>query len=240
MTQPAPSERTKVRVRSHRGHYDTDTVYGIIDEALVAHVGFNRQSDGHPCVIPTAHCRIGDKLYFHGSNASTMLRDSFSMDVSIAVSIIDGLTVARSAINNSMDYRSVVVFGPAHQVVDDEEKLQVCKALVEHVIPGRWNDVRHPTKKELRTTSFMAVSLAEASAKIRQGPPIDDEEDYALPTWGGTLPIRAAYGPLVPDDRVPEGMDVPEYLTQYRREGTCPPWTRSKDDADTRDKVATQ
>lgn len=212
-----PTDRTKVRIRAHRGHYDKSTVYGIIDEALVSHLAFVRREDGHPCVIPTTHCRIDDTLYFHGSNASTMLRDAESMPVSVAISLMDGLTVARSAINNSMDYRAVVVFGEATKVTDMDEKYRICRALVEHVIPGRWSDVRPPTTKELRTTSFLSVPLAEASAKIRQGPPIDDEDDYAMDTWGGTLPIRTTFGPAIADERLKPGVGLPTYLASYER-----------------------
>ncbi|MFL6248075.1 MAG: pyridoxamine 5'-phosphate oxidase family protein [Thermoanaerobaculia bacterium] len=214
MTATAPmTDRTRVRRLSERGRYDTDTIHAILDEALICHVGF--VVDGAPVVIPTIHWREGDTLYFHGSAASRMLRSlKGGVDACVTVTLLDGLVLARSAFHHSMNYRSVVVFGKAREVGEDE-KVRVLESLVEHVMRGRSKDVRAPNQKELRQTLVLAMSIDEASAKIRAGGPADDEEDYALPIWAGVLPLKLTPGEPVADERA--AGDVPEYVTGYRR-----------------------
>jgi uncharacterized protein len=214
MTAAVPmTDRTRVRRLSERGRYDADTIHAILDEALICHVGF--VVEGAPVVIPTIHWREGDTLYFHGSAASRMLRSlKGGVDACVTVTLLDGLVLARSAFHHSMNYRSVVVFGKAHEVAEDE-KVRVLESLVEHVVRGRSKDVRAPNQKELRQTLVLAMSIDEASAKIRTGGPVDDEEDYAMPIWAGVLPLK-----LMPCDAVTDrdvSVDVPEYVKQYKR-----------------------
>ena len=212
---PSPSPRTEVRRVPDRARYDTEVVHGILDEALVCHVGF--VSDGHPVVIPTIHARDGDRLYLHGSPASRMLRTlKRQVEVCVTVTLVDGLVLARSAFHHSMNYRSAVVFGPASEVTGPAEKLAAFRALVDHVAPGRWDDVRAPNEKEIRSTLVLALPLAEASAKVRTGPPVDDEADYALPVWAGELPLRIVPGAPVGDPRLAPGTAVPEHVTSLR------------------------
>jgi len=210
------SPRTTVKRLAKRGQYDRETIHAIIDEALICHAGF--VVDGSPVVIPTIHTRIGETLYFHGSTASRMLRSlRDGIDACVTVTLLDGLVMARSAFHHSMNYRSVVVMGKGREVVDREEKLRVLDALVEHVCAGRVRDVRAPNEAELRQTLVIAIPLAEASAKIRTGPPADDDEDYALPIWAGIIPL--ALTPLWPvdDERLVAGVVAPAYATGYRR-----------------------
>jgi len=210
------SPRTTVKRLAKRGQYDRETIHAIIDEALICHAGF--VVDGSPVVIPTIHTRIGETLYFHGSAASRMLRSlRDGIDACVTVTLLDGLVMARSAFHHSMNYRSVVVMGKGREVVDREEKLRVLDALVEHVCAGRVRDVRAPNEAELRQTLVIAIPLAEASAKIRTGPPADDDEDYALPIWAGVIPL--ALTPLWPvdDERLAAGVVAPAYATGYRR-----------------------
>src|ERR1051325_11474243 len=176
------TSRTPVRRLAARGAYDRETIYAVIDEAYICHVGFG--VDGHPFVIPTIHARVGDTLYFHGSAASRMLRSlRDGVDACVTITLLDGLVLARSAFHHSMNYRSVVAFGKAREVTDDAEKRRALDRLVEHVVRGRSTEVRAPNEKEMRQTLVLALPLSEASAKIRTGPPLDDEEDYALPVW---------------------------------------------------------
>src|SRR4051812_22349241 len=180
------TERTTVKRLSERGNYDAATVHAILDEALICHVAFS--VDGKPVVIPTIHTRIGDTLYFHGSAASRMLRSlREGVEACVCATLLDGLVLARSAFHHSMNYRSAVVFGTAREVTDPAEKLRALDALVEHVARGRSAEVRPPNERELKQTLVLALPIAEASAKIRTGPPVDDEEDYALPVWAGVL-----------------------------------------------------
>lgn len=180
--------RTTVRRLAARGVYDRDTIYAILDEALLCHVGF--VVDGQPVVIPTIHVRIGDTLYFHGSAASRMLRTlRGGVDACVTVTLLDGLVLARSAFHHSMNYRSVVVMGKGREVVDREKKLRALDALVEHVVPGRAAVVRAPNSMEIKQTLVIALPLAEASAKVRTGPPLDEEADYALDVWAGVIPM---------------------------------------------------
>lgn len=209
MTATIPvTERTKVRRLPKRGHYDRETIHAILDEALICHVGF--VVDGSPVVIPTIHWREDDTLYVHGSSASRMLRSlKEGIDACVTVTLLDGLVLARSAFHHSMNYRSVVVFGKAREV-DGDEKLRALDSLVEHVMRGRSRDVRPPNEIEMRATTVLALPLDEASAKIRTGPPVDDDEDYALPVWAGVVPMKLTRGEPIADDRVT--VELPDYL----------------------------
>jgi uncharacterized protein len=211
-----PTERTKLKRLPKRGHFDRETVYGILDEGFICHVGF--APEGRPVVIPTGYARVNDKLYIHGSQASRMLRTlSGGVDACVTVTLIDGLVLARSAFHHSMNYRSVVIFGRATLVEDREEKLAALLALSEHIVRGRWAEVREPTEQELVQTTVLEMPLIEASAKIRTGPPLDDEEDYSLPVWAGVLPLRLETGEPIKDPRLPDGIDVPDYIRNYNR-----------------------
>jgi nitroimidazol reductase NimA-like FMN-containing flavoprotein (pyridoxamine 5'-phosphate oxidase superfamily) len=210
------TERTKLKRLPKRGHFDRETVYGILDEGFICHVGFAPQ--GQPFVIPTGYARVDDKLYVHGSQASRMLRTlSGGIDACVTVTIVDGLVLARSAFHHSMNYRSVVIFGRARIVEDREEKMAALVALSEHIVRGRWADVREPNEEEFIKTTVLELPLVEASAKIRTGPPLDDEEDYALPIWAGVIPLSLQAGEPINDPRLPDGIEVPEYALNYRR-----------------------
>jgi nitroimidazol reductase NimA-like FMN-containing flavoprotein (pyridoxamine 5'-phosphate oxidase superfamily) len=210
------TERTRLKRLPKRGHFDRETVYGILDEGFICHVGF--AAEGQPFVIPTGYARDGDKLYIHGSQASRMLRTlSAGIDVCVTVTIVDGLVLARSAFHHSMNYRSVVVFGRATLVEDREEKLAALLALSEHFIRGRWADVREPTEAELIMTTVLSLPLVEASAKVRTGPPLDDEEDYSMPVWAGVIPLRLEAGAPIKDPRLPDGIEAPGYARDYSR-----------------------
>ncbi len=206
--------RTRLRRLPKRGSFDRRTVYEILDEGFVCHVGF--VSDGQPFVIPTAYGRAGDELYLHGARASRMLKAlGEGADVCVTVTLVDGLVLARSAFHHSINYRSVVVFGRARVVETDEEKTRALRAFTEHVMPGRWDEVRWPTPEELAATLVLALPLAEASAKVRTGPPVDDEEDYRLPVWAGVLPLRTSAGEPEPDPRLPAGTPPPGYVEGF-------------------------
>jgi hypothetical protein len=211
-----PTERTQVRRLPQRGVYERETVYRILDEGLVCHVGF--VADGKPVVIPTGYGRQGDTLYFHGSTASRMFRTlSQGADVCITVTLLDGLVLARSAFHHSMNYRSVILFGKAAVVEEPAEKLAALRAFTEHVAPGRWEEIRPPSEKELKATTVLAIPLKEVSAKVRTGPPLDDEEDYALRVWAGVLPFVLTPQPPIPDARLGGEIPVPEYVRKYLR-----------------------
>jgi nitroimidazol reductase NimA-like FMN-containing flavoprotein (pyridoxamine 5'-phosphate oxidase superfamily) len=208
--------RTNLKRLPKRGHYDRDTVYGILDEGFICHIGF--VVDGQPFVIPTGYARVNDHLFIHGSQASRMLRTlSNGVDACVTVTLVDGLVLARSAFHHSINYRSVVVFGRATLVEDREEKNSALFAFSEQVIKGRWDDVREPTEYELKQTTVLRMPLLEASAKVRTGPPIDDEEDYAMTTWAGVIPLRLVADPPIADPRLPSGIDVPTYAANYKR-----------------------
>jgi uncharacterized protein len=192
-----PSERTRVRRLPRRAAYDRTTIDAILDEGLVCHLAF--AADGQPYAIPTAYARLRDHLYVHGSTASRTLRAAAGSPVCATVTLIDGLVLARSAFHHSMNYRSVVVLGAAEEVVDEDERLAAMRALVERIAPGRWAEIRPPNRQELKATTILRLSLAEASAKIRTGPPIDDEEDLALPCWAGVVPLALTAAAPVPD-----------------------------------------
>jgi nitroimidazol reductase NimA-like FMN-containing flavoprotein (pyridoxamine 5'-phosphate oxidase superfamily) len=212
----APTERTTLKRLPQRGTYDREEVYRILDEGFVCHVGF--AVNGQPFVIPTAYGRVGDKLYIHGSSASRTLRGlSGGIPVCVTVTLVDGLVLARSAFHHSINYRSVVILGAATMVEAAEEKMTALRAFTEHVIPGRWGDVREPNEQELKGTSVLALPLVEVSAKVRTGPPKDDEEDMATPVWAGVLPLRVIAGSPVDDPRSSAGFRPPAYVTSYSR-----------------------
>jgi nitroimidazol reductase NimA-like FMN-containing flavoprotein (pyridoxamine 5'-phosphate oxidase superfamily) len=215
MNTPA-SDRTAVRRLDERGAYDRTTIDAILDEALVCHVGF--VADGFPSVIPTLHVRSGDTLYLHGSPASRMLRSMRrDEEVCVTVTLIDGIVLARAPFHSSMNYRSVVIFGVPRIVDDPDEKRHAFEALTEHVTAGRWADSRRPNEKEEKGTLVTALDIAEASAKVRTGPPGDDEEDYDLPIWAGVIPLRLEAGKPISDPRLRDGVELPGYLEGYQR-----------------------
>ena len=212
--QTYKTPRTTVKRLGNRGVYDRDTIHAIVDEALICHVGF--VVDGQPFVIPTIHTRIDDRLYFHGSAANRMLRTmQAGVEACVTVTLLDGLVMARSAFHHSMNYRSAVILGTAVAVTEEEEKRRVLDALVEHVCRGRSADARKPNDAELKQTLVLRMPIEEASAKVRTGPPIDDEEDYGLPIWAGVLPLALTAATPLPDDR--STVAVPKYLAPYTR-----------------------
>ena len=217
MTQFTPTQRTTIHRMPKRAAYDRVVVEAILDEGLYCHLGFT--VDGQPYVIPTIHARVDDRLYVHGSSASRMLRSlKTGVPMCVTVTILDGLVFARSAFHHSVNYRSVVVLGVALEVTDPQEKYDALKAVVEHVAPNRWDDVRRPTEQELKATSVLRLPLEEVSAKIRTGPPLDDEEDYLLPCWAGELPLRLTPQVPLPDPRLPSETSVPSYIRAYQRQ----------------------
>ncbi|ABF41786.1 conserved hypothetical protein [Candidatus Koribacter versatilis Ellin345] len=208
------SERTTVRREPHRGVYDRETIHAILDAGFVCHMGFVH--DGHPFVIPTSYWRIDNDLYVHGSSASRMLRNlAAGLEVCVTVTHIDGLVLARSAFNHSVNYRSVVVLGKGTPLETDEEKIAALRAFTERLAPGRWNEIRYPNAQELKATSVLKVPLTEASAKVRQGPPEDDADDYALSCWAGVVPFETVVGPAERDPKLREEISAPRYVEQY-------------------------
>lgn len=206
------TERTTVKRLPKRGAYDRETVNSILDEGFICHVGF--VIDGHPYVIPTGYARSGDELYIHGSSASRMLRElSDGVEVCVTVTLIDGLVLARSAFHHSMNYRSVVILGRAQSIVDSAEKNRALELLTDHFLAGRWQEVRPPTELELKATSVLRLPITEASAKIRTGPPIDDDEDYDLDIWAGVVPLTLHRGEPMADERLKSGVSIPPSLT---------------------------
>ncbi len=216
MEKTSQTPRTTLKRLPQRGSYDREIINQILDEGFICHVGF--ALDGQPFVIPTGYARVGDSLIIHGSQASRMLRTlGQGIEVCATVTLIDGLVLARSAFHHSINYRSVVVFGRASVVDDSEAKFAALRALSEHMIPGRWDDVRAPSKRELQQTTVLSLPLIEASAKVRTGPPLDDEEDYNLPAWAGVIPLRFVADMPVDDPRLPANTDVPKYADDYAR-----------------------
>ncbi|HXP68667.1 MAG TPA: pyridoxamine 5'-phosphate oxidase family protein [Candidatus Dormibacteraeota bacterium] len=216
MNEFTPTERTKVRRLPDRGKYDSESVYGILDEAFICHVGFVVESQ--PYVIPTGFARVNDTLYIHGSAASRMLRTlADGVQVCVTVTLIDGIVMARSGFHSSMNYRSVVILGRATQVEGRDEKLAAMAAFSEQVMPGRWKDLRETTDAELKGTLVLSLPLKEVSAKVRSGPPKDDEVDYALPLWAGIVPLKLTAGNPINDPRLPTGIDPPGYARNYKR-----------------------
>jgi uncharacterized protein len=211
-----PTQRTTLHRRPNRASYDRAEVEAILDEAFFCHAGF--VVDGQPYVIPTIHARVGDCVYIHGSAASRMLRSvREGIPVCVTITILDGLVFARSAFHHSMNYRSVVILGTATEVVDPDEKNEVLKAIVEHVAPKRWNDVRWPNAQELKATLVLRLPLEEVSAKIRTGPPLDDEEDYQVPCWAGELHLRLVPQNPIADPKLNPETPLPQYVREYRR-----------------------
>ncbi|HXY01722.1 MAG TPA: pyridoxamine 5'-phosphate oxidase family protein [Candidatus Limnocylindrales bacterium] len=216
MSKFEPTERTQVKRLPKRGRYDCETVYQILDSAFVCHVGFN--VEGQPYVIPTNYGRSGDTLYFHGSSASRMLKTlSAGVPVCVTVTHVDGLVLARSAFHHSVNYRSVVIFGTARLVENPAEKMEALRIFTEHVLKGRWDDVRHPTEQEMKATIVLALPLEEVSAKVRTGGPVDDEEDYSLPVWAGVLPLELVAKTPEPDALRKSDPPLPGYLKNYSR-----------------------
>lgn len=212
-----PSDRTRVRRASRRGAYDRETLYGILDEGLVCHLGFSGE-DGQPYVIPTGYGRDGDRLILHGSVASrAMKRAAEGVPVCVTVTLVDGLVLARSTFHHSMNYRSVMILGTARPIEDPEDKARALEVLVEHLVPGRSAEAREGNAKELAATSVLAVDLTEASAKVRSGPPVDDRRDVELPVWAGVIPLALAPGAPEPAPDLGEGIGIPEYVRDYRR-----------------------
>jgi len=211
-----PNERTRVVREPQRGVYDRETIYKILDEGMVCHVGFS--TDGQPFVIPTLYARIGDAIYFHGSAASRMLRGvSEGANVCLTVTLTDGIVLARSVFNHSMNYRSVVALGKATLIDAPQEKLEALRAFTEKILPKRWDDARQPNEKELKATSILRLPLTEASAKVRVGPPEDDAPDLALPIWAGVIPLCTVTGAPIRDERCDLGIPLPAYAADYKR-----------------------
>ncbi len=216
MKPPGPSDRTRVRRLPKRGHYDRATIDAILDEGLVCHVGF--VVDGQPFVIPTLYARDGDRVLIHGSAASRMLTTlDEGVDVCLTVTLADGLVVARSAFHSSMNYRSVMLLGRARTVAEPGAKMDALRALVEHLIPGRWDDCRLPSEQEMAATLVLEMPIEEASAKVRTGPPLDEEDDYATGYWAGVLPFLEGTGDAIADPALTEGIALPDYLRNYTR-----------------------
>ena len=216
MVAPAPSPRSAVRRLPERAAYEREIIHAILDEGLVCHVGF--VADGQPFVIPCVYGRVGERLYLHGSSASRMLRAlAEGAAVCVTVTLLDGLVLARSAFHHSVNYRSVVVLGSAQPVTDAEERLAALRAIVEHVIPGRWREARRPSARELAQTQVVSLALDEASAKLRAGPPKDDAADLELPVWAGEVPLRLAAGEPLADPGLRGGLAPPAYALRYAR-----------------------
>ena len=211
-----PTSRTRVVREPQRAVYERETIYRILDEAFLCHVGFS--VDGQPFVIPTSYGRKDANLYIHGSAASRMLRHvKEGIPVCVTVTLLDGLVLARSIFNHSMNYRSVVILGNATLVENPEEKLNALSVLSEHILPGRWDDSRQPNVQELKATSVLRVPIEEFSAKVRTGPPIDDAEDMAFPTWAGVLPLEIKAEEPIPDKELKPEISIPPYIQQYLR-----------------------
>jgi nitroimidazol reductase NimA-like FMN-containing flavoprotein (pyridoxamine 5'-phosphate oxidase superfamily) len=219
MSQPyTPTPRTRLVREADRAVYDREAAYRILDEGFLCHVGF--VADGQPFVIPTSYGRKDDCLFIHGSAASRMLRQmKEGVPVCITVTLLDGLVLARSIFNHSMNYRSVVVLGKATLIDDPAEKIEALRLLSEHIILGRWADSRQPNERELKATSILRVPIDEFSAKVRKGPVVDDEEDYSFPTWAGVVPLDMVAGKPIPDARLDPKCEVPSYAQHYNRKG---------------------
>jgi nitroimidazol reductase NimA-like FMN-containing flavoprotein (pyridoxamine 5'-phosphate oxidase superfamily) len=216
MSQKPPSERARVKRLPDRGAYDKETVYSILDEGMVCHVAI--VVEGRPFVVPMTYARSGDKLVLHGAGGGRLMRAlKTGTEVCVAVTHFDGLVLARSAFNHSMNYRSVMIFGVAHTIEGEDEKLAAFREYFEHVIPGRWDDISKPNSKELALTAVVELSLDEASAKIRTGPPSDDEEDVDLSVWSGLIPFELAPQPPVDDPEIREDVPRPDYVDGYTR-----------------------
>lgn len=209
------TDQNRVRRVPKRGAYDKETVYSIVDDALICHVGLIE--NGRPVVIPTIHARDGDSILLHGASTSRMLNHvGAGHDICITVTHLDGLVLARSVFHHSMNYRSAVLFGKGQLIEDPNKKMKALEIFTEKLIPGRWDDARLPNANEAKATHIVAVEIDMASAKVRVGPPGDDDEDYALDVWAGVLPMRTVFGELDVDPLLKEGVDVPDYLLAYQ------------------------
>lgn len=214
--QLSVTQRTKIKRMPSRGHYERELVYQILDEGLVCHIGFT--IDGQPFVIPTAYGRVDDHLYIHGAVASRMMRSlANGIKVCVSVTLLDGLVLARTAFHHSMNYRSVVIFGTATLVQDTNQKLLALEAFTEHIVPGRWAEVRQPTPQELMVTSVLELPLDEASAKVRSGPPDDELQDHNIPVWAGVIPLELIATTPIADSHLPQEITLPSYLHNYTR-----------------------
>ena len=209
------SNRNRVKRISNNSDYSKETVHAIIDEALFCHLGIIH--DGKPVVIPTIHARMGDHIVFHGSNASRLLKISNNNEICVTITLLDGLVMARSLFNSSMNYRSAVIFGKGEIIKDHNERMAAFKSITDHIAPGRWDDARQPNNSELKQTSVVRMPIDEASAKISVGPPEDEDEDYALDYWAGVIPINQTYGEPESDPILQEGITIPGYLKNYCR-----------------------
>jgi uncharacterized protein len=208
--------RTKVRRVPQRGVYEREAIEAILDEALVSHLGTVDEA-GSPMVTPTLHARLGEHLYVHGSAASETLRRVGRAEVCLTVTLLDGLVLARSAFHHSVNYRSVVVFGHAEPIESAADKARALEAFTEKLVPGRWSEIRPPSEQELRGTAVMRIPLDEASAKVRSGEPVDEEDDYVLPVWAGTIGLQLVAGEPQPDPRLADGIDCPAYVDRLTR-----------------------
>ncbi|GAA2213435.1 pyridoxamine 5'-phosphate oxidase family protein [Nonomuraea monospora] len=202
--------RTTLGRSKERGSTDRDDLYEVLDTGLICHLGV--VVDGHPMVVPTGYGRVGDTLYLHGSTGARSLRTGTGTDVCVTVTHLDGLVLARSIFHHSVNYRSAMIYGPARLVTDEDEREQGLRALAEQLAPGQWDYVRRPSRKELAATAVLALSLEEASVKIRRGGPVDEEEDYDLPVWAGVLPLVMSWGAPEPDSVLPEGIEAPVHI----------------------------
>ena len=208
------TKRTELRRMPSRGSHDRETIYQILDEGFLANVGFAK--DGQPFIIPTLYGRKDDKLYLHGSAASRLLSElQVGLPACISVTLVDGIVLARSAFHHSMNYRSVVAFGTARTIEEPKQKVEALRIISEHLVPGRWKDVRGPTEQELRATKVVEISIEEASAKVRSGPPIDDADDYELPVWAGVLPLAMTCQAATADVQLTDRVELPEYVRRY-------------------------
>ncbi|MEQ9367209.1 MAG: pyridoxamine 5'-phosphate oxidase family protein [Leptospirales bacterium] len=211
------TKRTTVVRAPRRAVYDRERVHAILDEAMICHVGF-AGPDGRPFVLPTAYGRDGELLYLHGAAASRMMRSlAAGVPICVTVTLLDGLVLARSAFHHSVNYRSVVLFGQATLVEDIAEKERALRLFTDHIVPDRWDAVRGPTPQELKATTVLSMPIEEVSAKVRTGPPNDDDEDYALPIWAGILPCAVQYAAPIDDGRLAAGTEMPDHISLYRR-----------------------
>lgn len=216
MTDFTRTDRNRIKRLPKRGHYDRETIHRILDEALICHVAFVEKRQ--PYVIPINFARVEDRIVLHGAKASRLLKHiEAGHPICVEVTIVDGLVLARSVFNHSVNYRSVVVFGKGRLIEDQQEKLAALQAVTEHLIPGRWQEARLPNRKELNATRVVSINIDEASAKVRMGPPIDDEEDYSLPVWAGILPLQEMPLPPIQDELQLDHIPLPEYVSQYSR-----------------------
>jgi len=218
MTQFTRTDKNRINRLPKRGHYDEQTIYSILDEALICHVGFVEKKQ--PYVIPINFARMDDSIVLHGAKASRLLKHvAQGHPVCVEATIVDGLVLARSVFHHSVNYRSVVLFGKGYLIEEEQEKLAALKAITEHLIPGRWEETRPPNRKELNATAVVSIKIDEASAKVRVGPPIDDEEDYVLPVWAGVLPLQEMPLSPVRDELLQENISLPGYIAGYSRKG---------------------